>query len=124
MQTTIKKNLQQQRDQLHKIVLMLGYNELCPSIENAIILTFDKLKINLVTMTSPCIKDTLKCTQSKTITQLVKLCIQKPEFIFKFNFLLTSKSNVEIILNHLSEHQFRIPNIVVYNLNKWIDNNL
>lgn len=124
MQTTIQKNLQQQREQLQKIALMLGYNELCPSIENAIILTFDKLKINLVTMNAPCIKDTLKCTPSKTITQLVKLCIQKPEFIFKLNFLLTSKSNVEIILNHLSEYQFKIPTVVVYNLTKWIDEHL
>lgn len=110
-----------QRDQLHKIALMLGYNELCPSIENAIINTFIALKIDLIKMNGDYLTETVKCTPSKTITQLVKLSIQQPDFIFKLNFLITSKSNIEIVLNHLVEHRFKIPSIIAYRLAQFIE---
>lgn len=124
MQTQLNNNKQeyiQQREQLHKIVLMLGYNDLCPSIENAILSTFDKLKIDLIKMNGDCLTETLKCTPSKTITQLVKLSIQQNEFIFKLNFLIVSKSNIEIVLKHLVEHRFKIPTIVAYRLSQYIE---
>ena len=124
MQTQLN-NIQQryikQREQLHKIALMLGYNELCPSIENAILSTFNKLKIDLLKMDGECLTQSLKCTPSKTITQLVKLSIQQNDFIFKLNFLIVSKSNIEIVLNHLVEHRFKIPTIVAYRLARFIE---
>lgn len=119
--TNTKGEYIKQREQLHKIVLMLGYNELCPSIENAILSTFDKLKIDLIKMDGDCLTETLKCTPSKTITQLVKLSIQQNEFIFKLNFLIVSKSNIEIVLKHLVEHRFKIPSIVAYRLAQYIE---
>ena len=72
-------------------------------------------------MDGECLAETLKCTPSKTITQLVKLSIQQNDFIFKLNFLIVSKSNIEIVLNHLVEHRFKIPSIVAYRLAQFIE---
>ena len=124
MQTQLNNTQQEyikQREQLHKIVLMLGYNYLCPSIENAILSTFDKLKIDLIKMDGACLTETLKCTPSNTITQLVLLSIQQNDFIFKINFLIVSKSNIEIVLKHLVEPRFKIPTIVAYRLSQYIE---
>tara|TARA_B110000211_G_scaffold143991_1_gene164384 strand:- start:1546 stop:1941 length:396 start_codon:yes stop_codon:yes gene_type:complete len=129
MQTKLNNTQQQyiqQREQLHKIVLMLGYNSLCPSIENAILETMvNKLNIDLLSMDGGAVKlvqSSEKYTTSDTITKLIKLSCNKPAFIFKLHSLLAMKiHNPEILLKHFLKVEYSIPSIVAYRLTQFIE---
>lgn len=129
MQTKLNNNKQEyinQREQLHKIVLMLGYNSLCPSIENAILETMvNKLNIDLLSMDGGAVEKVQlseKYTTSDTITKLIKLSCNKPAFIFKLHSLLAMKiHNPEILLKHFLKVEYSIPSIVAYRLAQYIE---
>lgn len=130
MQTKLTNNIKgeyiKQRDQLHKIVLILGHNSLCPSIENAILETMiNKLNIDLASMDGGAVEQvqsSKKYTASDTITKLIKLSCSRPAFIFKLHSLLAMKiHNPEILLEHFLKVEYSIPSIVAFRLAQYIE---
>lgn len=124
--TNTKGEYIKQREHLHKIVLILGHNSLCPSIENAILETMvNKLNIDLLSMDGGAVElvqSSEKYTTSDTITKLIKLSCSRPAFIFKLHSLLAMKiHNPEILLEHFLKVEYSIPSIVAYRIVQFIE---